>query len=204
MASKAVRRKIKVGEAPEVVAISPDGAAVFVTCADGVYRIGSEDDHVSRAPEALRHPHGVTLTPDGTQAYVADSERNQVVVLHTTDLRTVARIGVGRTPWNTAFGANGSSAYVTNANDNTVSVIDTRTRKVKETLPLGSGTTTDSVTTFTQINQIPTAIRSGPDGRIWAACNASSSLVVLDPSSNTVVESIELGIGDMPTGIAFV
>jgi YVTN family beta-propeller protein len=35
------------------------------------------------------------------------------------------------------------------------------------------------------------------------AGNASSSLVVIDPSSNTVRTSIDLGLGDEPTGIAF-
>jgi YVTN family beta-propeller protein len=34
-------------------------------------------------------------------------------------------------------------------------------------------------------------------------CNASSSLVVIDPSTNTVSESIDIGLGDVPTGIAF-
>jgi hypothetical protein len=35
------------------------------------------------------------------------------------------------------------------------------------------------------------------------ACNASSSLVVIDPGSQAVSKSIELGLGDEPTTIAF-
>jgi YVTN family beta-propeller protein len=35
------------------------------------------------------------------------------------------------------------------------------------------------------------------------ACNTSSSLVVIDPSSNSVIKSIDIGLGDDPTGIAF-
>ena len=105
------------------------------------------------------------------------------MVVSTSSLRTVDRIGVGKTPWNTAFTADGSSAYVTNANDDTVSVIDTGARRVTKTIALGSGTTTDSKASFTQLNHIPTAAALSPDGNIWVACNASSSLVVIDPGS---------------------
>lgn len=63
------------------------------------------------------------------------------------------------------FTADGSSAHVTNANDDTVSVIDTRSRRVIRTIALGSGTTTDSVTSFTQLNHVPTAAELGPDGK---------------------------------------
>jgi YVTN family beta-propeller protein len=56
---------------------------------------------------------------------------------------------------------------------------------------------------FTQVNQIPTAIALSPGGNLWVACNASSLLVVIDPSSNAVRTSIDIGLGDEPTGIAF-
>ena len=203
IASRTVTRTIDVGEAPMVVTVSPDAARVFVTCADGLYVIDASSGRARRATENLRNPHGVSVTPDGKQAYVTDTERDQVLVLSTSRMHAVGRIAVGRTPWNTAFTADGSRAYVTNANDNTVSVIDTAAQRVTGTIGLGSGTTTDSVTSFTQLNQIPTAISLGPDGKIWVACNTSSSVVVIDPSSNSVLRSIDLGIGDEPTGIAF-
>jgi hypothetical protein len=62
--------------------------------------------------------------------------------------------------------------------------------EVERTIALGANSSTG------QINQIPTAIALCPDGTIWVTCNASSSLVV--------IESIDIGLGDVPTGLAFV
>ena len=42
---------VRVGEAPQVVTISPDGSLAFVTCADGVYVIGTSNGHVSQVSE---------------------------------------------------------------------------------------------------------------------------------------------------------
>lgn len=142
------------------------------------------------------YPHGVAITPDGTLAYVTDSERDQVIVLSTSSRRAVGRIPVGATPWNTALTADGSSAYVTNANDDSVSVIDTASRSVSGTIAL-------SAASSGQVHHTPTAIALSPGGDIWVACNSSSSLAAIDTSSNTVVESIDIGLGDDPTGIAF-
>jgi phospholipase C len=198
---------IDVGEAPQIVTVSPDGSLVFVTCADGVYVIKTSGGHVSKLPEPLHQPHGVTVTPDGRHAWVTDSERDQVVVLSTSTLRTVARIGVGRTPWNTAFSSDGSSAYVTNSNENTVSVINTATQRVTSKIPLGSFTYTDTVkggTKFSQPNQIPTAIGRAPDNRyIWVACNVSGSLAIIETTTNAVTNTAQAGLGTEPTAIAF-
>jgi phospholipase C len=167
----------------------------FVTCADGVFVISTSGGVVEKVAAPLRNPHGVTFTPDGTQAYVTDSENDQVVVLATAGFATLGRIAVGSTPWNTVFTADGTVAYVTNANDDTVSVIDTATRQVTTVIALGAANG--------QVNHIPTAIGLDPSGNIWVVCNTSSSLAIIDTSSNTVTQSIDIGLGDDPTGIAF-
>ena len=41
---------ITVGEAPEMVTVSPDGSRVFVTCADGVYVINAASAASAQAP----------------------------------------------------------------------------------------------------------------------------------------------------------
>ena len=204
VASQTETGTIDVGEGPQIVTVSPDGSLVFVTCADGVYAIKTGGGAVSKVPERLHQPHGVAITPDGAHAWVTDSERDQVVVLATSSLRTVGRINVGRTPWGTAFSSDGSTAYVSNSNDNTVSVINTARHRVTETIPLLSFTYTDTKTTFTQPNQIPTAIALAPDNRyIWVACNVSGSLAIIDTTTNTVTHTAQAGLGTEPTAITF-
>ena len=195
VASQEVTGTIDVGEAPQMLAVSPDGSLLFVTCADGLYAVTTSNRQARRLPEELHNPHGVAVTPNGAQAYVTDSENNQVLVVETASLRTIRRIGVGATPWSTAFTADGATAYVTNANEDTVSVIDTATQTVTTTIALGAGNG--------QANHIPTAIALSPQGSIWVACNTSSSLVVIDTSSNAPIASIDIGLGDDPTGIVF-
>jgi phospholipase C len=189
-------KTIKVGEAPQVVDISPDGSQLWVTCADGVFVITTAGGHVRKASEPLHNPHGVTVAPNGKHAYVTDTEHDQVVVISTSSLRTVRRVKVGRSPWNTAFTADSAKAFVSNANENTVSAIDTARGRVVKTIALGSGS--DG-----QLNHIPTGIALSPEGHIWVACNVSSSIVVIDPSSDAVLQSIDIGLGDGPTEIAF-
>jgi phospholipase C len=204
VASQTPGSPINVGEAPQLVTVSPDGSLVFVTCADGVYVIKAASGNVSKVREPLHQPHGVAFTPDGAQAWVTDSERDEVVVLSTSTLRTLGRIGVGSTPWNTAFNSDGSSAYVTNSNDNTVSVIDTATRRVTDKIKLGSFTYTDAKTTFAQPNQIPTAIALAPDDRyLWVACNVSGSLAIIDTTTNAVTHTAQAGLGTEPTAVTF-
>jgi phospholipase C len=130
--SYTVTATIDVGEAPQVVAISPNGLLVAVSCADGVDVITAASAKVAKADIFVHRPHGVTFSPDGTQIWVADSEEDQVIVLDALTLHAIGVVPVGRTPWNTAFSADGTKAYVTNTNDDTVSVINTANLK-----PLG-------------------------------------------------------------------
>ena len=72
------------------------------------------------------------------------------------------------------------------------SVIDTTSKKVTNTIDLGAS------------NHIPTAIAISSAGDAWVTFNASSTLVVIDPSTNAVIENVVIGLGDAPTGIAFI
>jgi YVTN family beta-propeller protein len=101
---------------------------------------------------------------------------------------TTSRLDENRTTHAADF-RNSDQVYL--KNDDSVSVIDTASRLVTATIALGTG------------NHIPTAIAASPLGAIWVACNTSSSVVVIDPTSNTVAHSTDLGLGNGPTGIAF-
>ena len=93
---------------------------------------------------------------------------------------------------------------MSNSNDNTVSVINAATQRVTKTIPLRSFTYTDTKTTFTQPNQIPTAIALAPDNRyVWVACNVSGSLAIIDTTTNTVTHTAQAGLGTEPTAVTF-
>ena len=70
-------------------------------------------------------------------------------------------------------------AYVTNYNDNTVSVIDTRTRKVKATIKTGSG---------------PFEIAVTPDGKYAYVVNKRDNTAqVIKRKTNTIIRTIQVG-----------
>ena len=85
-------------------------------------------------------PLGIAITPDGTQAYVANSNDSTVSMIATAT-NTVAGlpIPVGSNPQWVALNPDGTKVYVANTVSNTVSVIKTANRAVVATIPVGSG-----------------------------------------------------------------
>ena len=85
-----------------------------------------------------------------------------------------------------AQGSGGPFAYVTNLNSDSVSVIDTTTNTVVETISVGIG---------------PERVAIAPDGsRAYVTNRNSDSVSVIDTSTNTVIDSVT--VGDLPIGVA--
>jgi len=88
-------------------------------------------------------PFGVTTSPDGETIWVANAgglftNSNKVTVVNATTFAIESVITVGNFPEDIAFTSSGSQAFVTNSTDGTVSVIDTATRTVTQTISLAS------------------------------------------------------------------
>lgn len=90
------------------------------------------------------HPFGITTSPDGQTMWVANSgspfvNSNQVTII---DIPTLAeepnKITVGNFPEDIAFDDEGDFAVVTNSTDATVSVINTHTKTVTQTVSIAS------------------------------------------------------------------
>jgi len=81
-------------------------------------------------------PHGVAVTPDGSQLYVTDFTARRVSVIDAAHLTVIDTITVGRGAVNVILSADGARAYVTNELEDTLSVIDTATRQVIRTITL--------------------------------------------------------------------
>ena len=104
-------------------------------------------------------PFGVAIAPDKSKAYISTTGANSVTVIDIQRLLELvrrrrdlgndlsasaqfvdARIPVGRAPKGIALSPDGALLYVANRLDDTVSVIDTATRKVVRTIALGGPT----------------------------------------------------------------
>ena len=100
---------VPVGAFPTGVAVSPEGARVYV--------VNSGDDSVSvidtdTATAAItiavgRAPYGIALSPDGRTAYVANAGGNSVSVIDTHAFAVASTIAVGENPYGVAVAPDG-------------------------------------------------------------------------------------------------
>ncbi len=91
------------------------------------------------------------LSPDNRILYITCWGCDKVVLFDTRTLRITSSVAVGDNPNDMCLSGNGKYLFVANANDNNVSVIDTKLKKVIETLNASlypgapAGSTTNSV-----------------------------------------------------------
>lgn len=91
------------------------------------------------------------LSPDNKTLYITCWGCDKVIVFDTRTLKITSSVQVGDNPNDMCLTRNGKYLFVANANDNTVSVIDIRQKKVIETLNASlypgspTGSTTNSV-----------------------------------------------------------
>ncbi|MBB2179905.1 hypothetical protein HLH29_12100 [Gluconacetobacter tumulicola] len=89
--------------------------------------------------------------------------------------KPVARVGVGITPYQIVSSRDGRRLFVSNWSDGTVSVIDTRTNSVLQTLRVGAN---------------PNAMVMSSDDRLFVACSNDNSVFVIDGRTLKVMDRI--------------
>jgi YVTN family beta-propeller protein len=93
-------------------------------------------------------------------------------------------IPVGKEPRGIAITPNGASAYVTNFQDDTVSVINTATNTVSTTIALGQA----------QELKGPQGVAVAPDGtKVYVVNGFDNSVSVIDTNTNSVLTNIAVG-----------
>jgi len=194
------------------IAVSPDGAYVFVTNYGTKTDPGStvsviktiDNSEIATIPVGLQ-PFGVSLTPDGTLAYVSNYGSNSVSVIDTdpdsdefNQVITTISVGVNG-PFGISLTPDGAFAYVNNYGTGTapgtVSVIDTdpgsdEFNQVIATIPVGLR---------------PFGVSVTPNGEFAYVSNFGTGTVpgtvsVIQTDINEVIATIPVGIG--PEGVS--
>lgn len=186
---------ITVGLAPAAMAITPDGAFVYVlNYVDGnpgtgtISVIQTSNNTVVDTIPGFSGPFGIAITPNGRYAYVTNFGSNNfsptgntVSVVDLQSNTVVATITVGTQPAGVAITPDGSLAYVTNYNTlylapgfnaltagpGTVSIIDTETNQV--------------ISPTISVGLSPSAIAISPDGDYAYVTNYTSDTVSVIP-----------------------
>lgn len=123
--------------------------------------------------------HNASYSPDGREIWVSQMEMDGKVLVY--DAQTYAlknTIAVGMDPAEVTFSADGSKAYVANGGDNSISVIDPKSKTVIATIAVG---------------EEPVAAWVGYDGNMYVDNEAGKSISVINVASNTVTQTIDLG-----------
>lgn len=171
-------------------------------------------------------------SPDGSIIYVTCSASGVLQVVDVTsdaDLKLRNEIAVGKTPWGSALTPDGALIYVANRGSNDISIINTSTYAVTQTIPVGSapwgvainpsgklayvansGSGTVSVIdvvagkviTNVQVESNPHWLSFSPDGKfVYVTNNVSGSVSVIDAGTQQVIRTIN--VGSYPEGICF-
>ena len=168
-----------------------DTAYVANIAAGTVSVIDLDGQRPVRVIPAGKAPEGIALSPDGRQLWVADRDGAAVRLFNTTTLSQLAQVAVGPTPIRVLVSPDGRSAVTSNYGDGTLSVIDTRTRKVSRTVRVSGGQAAAQVT-----------ILFARDGRrLFVAETGTDTVAEVDLSSGRVLR--RLPAGDAGDGLGY-
>lgn len=181
--------QVPVGGSPSSVAVTPDGAFVYVANqgSDNVSVIDAATRTAVATIAVGNAPSAVVIAPDGARAYVSNFADGTVSVIDTASRSVIASMPAA-TPFGLALSADGATLYVGHLNGGTVSRIATATLA-----PAGA----DIV-----VGARPAWLALSLDGAWLAVPNVDDDTVSLvSTATHAVVATI--GVGDGPASAAF-
>ncbi|MEO3760658.1 Ig-like domain-containing protein [Mycobacterium sp. B14F4] len=224
---------IPVGTGPLGVAVTPNGTRAYVANSGSstvtvIDTATNGTSTINLGPAGGGSPWAVAISPDGTRVYVTNPGSGLVSVIDTATntvidtnpgMGGVQSIYVAGQPRSIALSPDGTRAYVGNVSNNKVSVINTATYAVTDTInvvaPYGVAVSPDgtrayvtanynsvsvintannSVIATIDVGSSPNAVTVSPDGSLAYVTKPSSGTVaVIDATSNAVTNTIAVG-----------
>ncbi len=194
------------GASAAPLAAAPIGDGGFVYTANegdnSLSRIDLSTGEVLTVPTAVT-PHNVQITPDGETLLAVgtetmmmdgnegghDGEAKGILLVYKADDLSAgpsAQIEVGEHPGHVIADKEGKRAFVSNSEDDTVTVVDLATESVVGTIPTGN---------------FPHGMRMNPAGDVIYVANVESgSVSVLDPVELREIEQIAVGKAPVQVG----
>ena len=176
---------------PEQIAVSPDGATLYVASEDSgrVMFIDARSGTIRATLVVGGEPEGLAASPDGKLVYATSEEDSTIAVIDALQPRVITRIPVGKRPRTIAFDRSGARAFVPGENDASLSVIDVAASKVARSTTLAG----ESVR--------PMGVAISPDdSHLFVTTGRGGTLARFDPS--TLAPAGVAAVGERPWGLA--
>ena len=186
---------VPIATRPYGLAVSPDGSRVYVVAyyTNNVSVIDAATNTVSAVIPVGQRPHGIVVSRDGKRVYVANYATNDISVIDASLNSVVATIALpaNSNPFGLAQTLDSSKLYVTGWSSNAIYVVDTASSMVTATIPVGIR---------------PVSVAVTPDAsRVYVSNysgSATTTVSVIDASTDTVVTDIPLPTGVAPSGVS--
>jgi YVTN family beta-propeller protein len=133
-------KEIDSGSMPHRLYFTSDGSELFVVNAesDTLSVIDSHRHEIMKDIPVGDNPQYVALNPDETLAYVTNMDSDTISLVDTQTFEVVDEIPVGNGPYGIAFSADGGDLfYVSNTRGNDVSIINTASNNISDTIYAG-------------------------------------------------------------------
>jgi YVTN family beta-propeller protein len=218
-ATNSVTAKLSVGAGADFVAFSPDGSRAYVSGGNSVAVVDTTSNTVV-ANITVPTAYAVAVNPDGSDAYVTSEGGGTVSVIDTSTNTVTGTINVGALPTDVAVSPDGTHVYASNYSSGTVSVIDTATNTATATISVGGNpygvvvspdgshayvatwsgnveiidTATNSVTGSIAVGPAVGVAISADGSRLYVShYTASNTVTVIDTTTDTIVDTINVG-----------
>jgi YVTN family beta-propeller protein len=192
IAQRKVEHIVLVGQEPEGVATTPDGASFYVTCESGgdIFVIDGAKFATTAHFKVHPRPRSVAFVPGSTTAFIPSESAGQLNVIDTSkpDVVKVIDLPAGSRPMKVKVSPDGKHLYVSNGRAGTISVFDTHSYALLNTIKVGAR---------------PWGIEISPDGRyLFTANGPSNDVSVVDLQAGKEITRVKAG--GSPWGVTVV
>ena len=135
-------KAVPVGKSPGEMCLAPSGNLLFVSNVGdktvGMIDVQAKSLAATLSSPDMGSPDGCTVSQDSRTLYSIDQRGAQVIVFSVETKQQIAKIPVGKEPRRAITSPDGKRIVISNAGDNTLSVIDPATNKVIKTVKTGT------------------------------------------------------------------
>jgi YVTN family beta-propeller protein len=190
IASAKVEHIIAVGLEPEGVTTTPDGKQFYVTCEAGgdIYVVDTGSYTAVAHFKVNVRPRSAAFLSAGGIGFIPSESTGELNVIDTVNAKVskVIALPTGSRPMSVKLSPDEKKLYVSNGRAGTISVFDTRSYELLDTIKVGTR---------------PWGIVLSPDGKfLFSANGPSNDVSVVDLKTNKEVSRVKAGAS--PWGIA--